>query len=291
MARPGGSLQRALSAAVAVSLSGCGLLLDLGGGDPPPRDAGAADADPDGRAASDAGAPDAEPASDAETSADAAPPFDETACDDAHEGAILCESFESAELAGWSPRGDVGAVAAPVYRGTGALRGTSTLDSRVAAIVRSDLPSVATGELFVRAYYWLPASSPAAAIPFLHIEEIAPPHAFVELRFSDGALTVGYGTDARVATNALSGAPMPRDRWVCIELRIVISATAGVVEALLDGTSASMLSAIDTLPGGGYATLYSGFYDHVGAEQLFPTELFIDELVVDDQRVGCDGAP
>lgn len=273
------------SSATALALSGCGLLLDIGGGDDPPGR-------PDAGASVDAGHDDAgaDAGDDAGADAGDVQPLDSTSCDDVHAGAILCDGFEGLpELSLWSrARGGVSYVSTPAYRGMNALRALLLPSPRIASIDIFGLPRVSEGEAFIRVYVWVPSASPVEGLTILNYEEPSEPWGKVRVRIVGGALGAdGWSHDSSAALSSF-GPPMPRDRWVCVEVRILVSDTAGEVELFVDGTPVAFLGPTDTAPAMPYQTLYAGITQDDYGVQTLPTELFMDELVVDTRRVGCD---
>ena len=80
---------------------------------------------------------------------------------------------------------------------------------------------------------------------------------------------------------------LPRDRWVCIEMHIAVSTMPnGAIELFVDGNPAGSASGFVTSPAGGYTSFGVGFtYSEPGQEAA---TVYVDEVVFDRTRVGCD---
>lgn len=247
-------------------------------------DGGDADVDPpDADVEIDAGGSDAGPPPDGGIDAGADP----TGCDDEHAAAIICDGFEELpSFARWTQaRHAATTTASPVFRGSAAFAAPISSDSILAYLYLRAPTAIGSGELFARTYLFLPASSPAERMTIVHLEQSGSPYDYAELRLTDGGLTLAVKSDD-VVTIAPE-LPMPRDRWVCLELRVAVASSGGTAEVFVDGVSARSLDGLDTLPAPGYSTFYVGI-SWIGMEQTRPSVLYMDEVVVDTARVGCD---
>lgn len=276
-------------AALTVACAGCGLLLDIGGGDEPARGSdGGTDA-----GAGDAGVDTSIVVEDATWVDAGGAVLDDTACDDVHERAILCEGFEApiADPPWRYAYGDVTIVSEPAHRGIGAMRAEITSDLRNAYLQSVELPYITEGEVFARAYFFLPSSSPAEWLTLLHVEDGGEPWRFGQVKLIDGVLSIREGAAPELTTAPTQVAePMPRDRWVCIELRIAV-AEAGAVELFLEGRSIASFDGVDMRPMWGYRTLYAALYEEEVRPTGTPSVIYMDEVVVDTTRIGCDPSP
>lgn len=228
----------------------------------PMRDAGASD-------------PDAEPTPDAGR--------DTTACDDVLSGALLCDGFE-AGFSAWTMVRFAEGATIPTYRGVASMRATSSPASAVSYLFSNRIPRVVSGELYARTYLYVPGVGTPRWLAVLHLEESGDPWDYAELRMVDGELELAArsATDAR---SARAGA-VPRDRWFCVELRVLV-ADGGEVELFVEGTSAAAIRATDTLHASPWQTFYTGI-SYRGPTQTGRIEIFYDEVVLSTTRIGCD---
>lgn len=146
------------------------------------------------------------------------------------------------------------------------------------------LPSTTDGSLNVRTY--------------LRVESGAPIGTFlVMMELNNAMATMGQekvSADLSTADNWSIGAPFsggtvsttaaPRDRWLCVELRVVVSATAGEMHLLVDGTEVSANTGVNTL-------IPSGFQELILSATLSNTDpatiVDFDDLVVATIPIGC----
>lgn len=235
----------------------------------------------------DAGAPDA--------GFDAGPPS--TLCP--IPGAIFCDGFEQ-----WDPAADAGrSDAGPrtwvrrvrdggavtvvtevndggdVYLGAKSAKMTTPTDvAQAAAVYGFDSP-ITTGDLWVRAFVYVPSTFELTGFTLLYL---APG-------------TNGEGVAVQVAPTALmmlfeapgqsepADSALPLDQWACIELHIVV-ADSGSAELYLEGTSTGWWPT-DTLPTNGIQGVLIGMENPLDGQG--PAEVFIDEVAISRSRLGC----
>jgi hypothetical protein len=213
---------------------------------------------------------------------------DPSACDDVHAGAIFCDGFESGdtfpEWDGLSTEGGgvPGLSTGERYRGGGAFDARTSGGSQRAYISREGFGAVATGELDLRAYLFL-RSTPATD----HISTI-----FLFDEAANGvALEVYAGGNAAIYLSETDESfpispPIPRDRWVCVELHVTIAAS-GTVAFSWDGEERERVADIDTRPDGSYTDFSVGILNSASSNTEGSALLF-DEVVLDDAPIGCD---
>jgi hypothetical protein len=249
---------------------------DVGSDGGPSFDAADRDSGP-----SDAGSTDAGPAIDGGFDAG----LDSTGCDDVLAGGLFCDGFEGSDLiTGWElDREDMGVtslVADPVYRGAGAMSASTSAATGVAAVTSTLASAVSEGDLWARAYFYVP-SGPALAL------------ATVLIFYGDDD---GYGAQFRETYGAWMGTPtgrvvspggmpVPRDRWFCYELHVVVGA-AGSIEVFASGEQVIAMSGIPTLPTGGLHTITAGLEFTVDTQE--PLTIYVDEVAAGPTRLPCD---
>ena len=247
-----------------------------GGRDAGPRDASSTDAGTDGGGGADGGS-------------DAGP--GDTQCDDVHAGAIFCDGLEAEGFAAWSNTamtdGFIGRATDETFLGAGSMYAQSDAASG-RALARYVFPTrYGSGdELFVRGWIYIPSDvSIAGGFTFLQLSELGSPFHHLSLSVSSSdSLNLFFNSEG--AAENLFGGTVPRDAWFCAEARVLLHDTSGEVEYWLDDVPQGMMSAMDTLPAGGYERLLAGI---VFSSPTQPSaRVYLDEIVVDTSRIGCD---
>ncbi|MBX3272215.1 MAG: hypothetical protein KF729_18265 [Sandaracinaceae bacterium] len=251
-------------------------------------DAGALDAGDD--AGADAASLDA--GSDA-AAPDAGPPPPPSLCGTTHASREFCDGFDTGDLSRWT-RSDTGvggtvrAVTEPVYRGTHAMRFDCPRGCQwaSAAVGRYGSGRTLPSDLWLRAYFYFPSTHP----PSLEL---------IQIGDDEGHQTVvGSVWNASVvnwhAHNYLGGAyhdvmyAIGFDRWVCVELHVSRDATEGGAELFVEGVRRHGELTLDGRgdPMRRLDTFFVGviYKDPTDEAQL----VYVDEVVVDGARVGCD---
>lgn len=252
------------------------------------RDAGPGDAATvdaarsDGAVEHDAGARDAGPADAA--LGDAGELASE--CAGALASAILCDGFETDPGPWESPlirSGVVATTSTRAQRGARALHAETTATNGQAALTSPELGAFMDGDLWARASIYLPASAIADDFTFMYTGEGVDPYEGISLGVGAGvAGAYSTLTATYVSNDALI---VPRDRWVCFELHIAVSATAGTIEIYMDGERFASMSGLRTLPASGYRYFVAGL-DYTDPAQP-PVEIFMDEVVYSRTRLPC----
>jgi hypothetical protein len=247
------------------------------------------DAGPSDSGPPDGGPPDAP----ADAPRDAGPPpLDDTACDDVHAGAIVCDGFESGDGSMWgatieSPGGALDVLGPPPvpYRGAYAVSARWAMDARVEAYL--ELEPLGTprtsGDLYLRGYVYVPGTTAFDTVNFLGLGENVSPVEGTTVMLRMGSLATYSGT---AGTTLQSSFALPRDTWLCVELHVRIG-NAGAIDLYADEMRVAGADPIDTLPGGGISRLT------IGAAQYDPRTtpagtIHLDEVVLDDAPIGCD---
>lgn len=239
--------------------------------------------------ATDAGAGDA-------GGADAAPDGGDdrrTRCDDVLAGALFCDGFEDTDLAGgvlgpWSDTllrrgGNLETIEDPIREGTRALQAFSRMGGGRAAVTATFDPPVFDGALWVREWLYLPASAVIDTVSLLYVGN-ADGSEGTALQTYDGGLVSGWiGPSAQWQGTM---APLPRDRWTCLQYRIDVADAGGALELYVDGVSVGRQEGFDTLASGGYTSLEAGI-EYTGDAQE-PLTLYIDEVAVGRERMPCE---
>jgi len=253
---------------------------DSGPRDSGPRDSGPRDSGPRDSGPRDSGPRDSGPR-------DSGPP-DPTACDDILAGALFCDGFEGG-LTAWGgsvlDRGTVTAVPTS-YRGSGSLRARTTATGAFAHVWVDALGSRSSGDLYLRAYVRVPsgiAFEPDGVDVFRLRQGRAP--------WNGVAFGIQNGDRPYVAVDPAGmswagTAAFPRDAWVCVQLHVTISNTAGAAELWVSRVPTVSRTGLDTLPSSAYVTLTAGI-DWSGPSQT-SAEVLVDEVAVGTAMLPCD---
>lgn len=196
-------------------------------------------------------------------------------------GAFFCDGFESPTFDAWTSRnGGVVQTTSLVHTGAGALVATTDATLQIADVVSAFTP-IGSGEVHARGWFYLPSGYPIFKFNLFG------------LYGSTGAVIVAdqgklnVFNDGPPAVTLYTNADVPRDRWFCLEVHLTISPTNGTGALNLDGTQLGEMTGWNTVPAaGGYNKLLAGL------PFLFPTQdpattLFLDDVVVGSQPIGC----
>jgi len=213
-------------------------------------------------------------------------PYFDTACplDDA----LFCEPVESPTLYGLG-RVLVGAGASVEpdgsgYRGATSLhvQAPSAAGTRRAYAERRVRPDIGEGELWTRAYVYVPAAAPNNFTAFALDETHAPYHGVSFGIHHDGRTFIRTGGTQPARSY---GPTFPRDEWTCFEMHITIG-ESGAAELFMDGQLVGSLANRDTRFSSKYGTLKAGV---IWSPSNGPAiETFTDEYAVGQTRLGCD---
>lgn len=205
----------------------------------------------------------------------------------------LCEGFDQSGLSAlWEPVTSNGRVSVDGFscRGAGALKaqglGTDDPSAEVQAEDSEESLLPVNPELFVRTFVYLPAPIPTRVFRLLGLLENGGAYNGTSLWVSGGFLEL----DLADGQNYVQKAPLPADRWLCLELRFRPDATRGEVQVWVDETEVQelRLTGDTALPDGAdYGRLSVGLFVPGGGPTAAYT-VWIDELALDRARIHCD---
>jgi hypothetical protein len=210
--------------------------------------------------------------------------LDTTVCDELS-SLLFCEDFEAdsplTTIEATPPSFVIADESLP-YRGLRSLHGHTTRPLEPAWILGGPLPAVMSGELHARWYLYVPAQPVEIIMASVHLLEQPAPNHGVDFSFTTTGVQISCTAAGEVGTATQA---VPRDRWTCIQLRIVIDDIAGSVETFIDDVPSAALFGVDTLPAAGYKNVHAGLFAG-GATN--PMDLWTDELVIATTPIGCD---
>lgn len=242
-----------------------------------PVDAGGADAGADAgtdAGARDAGTPDAGAG--------------ETGCDGPLASAVVCDGYES-DPGPWSGATErSGSLErSTTFSAVGAysLHPETTAVNGQAAVRADGLGPFNDGDLWVRTNIYVPASASIFDFTFLYVGSVVMPYQGVSLGIGRDGRAGAYSTISSTYVSDFDRLIFPRDRWVCFELHVAVSETAGAVEVYMDGALAASRTALDTLPIGEFTYAATGI-DYTDPTQG-PLEIYLDEYALSRARLPC----
>lgn len=196
-------------------------------------------------------------------------------------GARVCDDFEMGPVSrqppfDWGP--DVVQSTARAHRGA-----ASGLFETMAA---GEQPSVGVDfttpptDIWARFWAYVDSANVVQESSLFAVNEGVPPYGGTSLLLNDSGLAVytsgGTGT-------YLSGVPMPRDRWVCLSMHVVVG-PMGTIDVSLDGASVVSGVADTRLPAG--VNNASVGITYTGSAQTPPLS-----YAIDDVAITIDGTP
>jgi hypothetical protein len=202
--------------------------------------------------------------------------------------ALFCDGFEDPSFSRWtytvSNNGSLTRSTAHAHSGMTSLLATTGPAARgtEARWQTAVLANQKSADAWMRFYDWVPASVIVTQYFSVRImSETAMPYDGFELRLLP--LFVDINSSSGVFQGLVS---FPRDRWVCVEMHVLIDPIAGVYEAYLDGTLAVRSPPSNTLPADGFSAAEVGV--HFAGPSQGPVKVYIDDVVVGRSRIPCD---
>jgi hypothetical protein len=230
---------------------------------------------------------------DAGDAGDAAANAGTSECTGAHAGALVCSGFETDPLADEWPDTSVSTDATlerttlRAHSGTASLHAMSAAADSIAVIARS-FPALTSGELWFRAYLFVPANLPTQTMNLFFVGEEPspnPPEPFLGIDFNLEAGATQLYSPQWTPMRTTGELVIPRDRWFCFRARVAISDSDGAVSVHVDDQLAVETSGVDTLPPEGVRRFRGGI-DWSSQQDAF-FEVFMDDLVLDTKEVSC----
>jgi hypothetical protein len=221
-----------------------------------------------------------------------APPSPSCGC--ANVAAVVCEDFEGKPNSPWKMAGDE----PPLIDTSQHHCGASSLHLHTQAITNGSIsstliesdtftnPSLADG-FYVRAWVYAPPRFTIAGNNFMALFEAHQDRQpFLGIAAQLGANTAAIANWTTAFAYEATKAAMPLDKWTCVEWHVAFRPT-GASQLWVADASAS-LDPTNTNPTPPYNELIIGIY-FSGADSAQPAvDLWIDELVIDSKRIGCD---
>ncbi|HVW26712.1 MAG TPA: hypothetical protein VHC69_15195 [Polyangiaceae bacterium] len=208
----------------------------------------------------------------------------------AYAGAIFCSGFERPDLSDWTQEivdgnAHVEQTEQRAYDGNGALHAGSTGEQSTAVVAKQFAP-VKSGDLYLRAHLYVPGGLPTKTMNVFFLGDFASPDPFkgIDFNLEDGALSTYVPQDdpQRFTSTTLT---IPRDRWFCFQVHVVVSDGAGALTILVDGNTALDEQGMNTRPDAGIHLLRAGI--DWSSMQTEPFDFYVDDLVLATAAVDC----
>ena len=203
----------------------------------------------------------------------------------------LCESFENGlDATLWSPLID-GAGTATIddvhaFRGTKALHVKVVNAGHKAAISESKTFPLTNNVLFTRMFVWFDTFTTQAHFTMVEAPQVA---AGAWIRFGGQNGSYGVGTDHGASGDWLEHdtAPVPTKQWTCLEVEF--KGDTNEFHVWQDNVERTALNVGATKHAGfvmpPFTSIWFGWQTY---SNQAPGEFWIDEIAVDDKRIGCE---
>jgi hypothetical protein len=206
---------------------------------------------------------------------------------------LFCEDFEHGSMA-WTASTTRGSIAIDPSR---AYRGTHSLHARTEAVTVNSQPMIGAGythlfllpppfPFFVRMFVYMPSPAPPSVGAFVDILQSVPPYAGLQLNMRPpGGYLGGTGYNGLDCDWSAATDLVPPDSWACVELEIDGPPTDVVHVFLSDVELSGMREGLPAdVPPLGLLQVGLGYF---AANAQPAADLWIDEVAVDDKRIGC----
>jgi hypothetical protein len=250
-------------------------------------------ADRDASSGPDTG-PDPDPrdsAAESDADTDGGPLAHDDECQTTYPDALACSQFEDNDLgAGWDDLVETSSANLErsqdlTHAGDGALHASTSGRTSRAAVVRKFDPLYA-GELYIRAYLYVPDALPTQTMNIFFIGDDRPSEDEddgVDFNLENGAIQAFLANET--PTRYTGTEPIPRNQWFCFRARVVLSDDAGSVDAYANEALMLHADGLDTVPDRGVRHFRAGI--DWSSEQDDYFEIYMDDLVFDRREIPC----
>jgi hypothetical protein len=250
-------------------------------------------ADRDAASAADAGQDPApsEAGSESDADTDGGPASHDGECQEMYPDALACSQFEDPNLgAGWddlveTSSADLERSQDVTHTGEGALHASTSGPTSRAAVVQKFDP-LYDGELYIRAYLYVPDALPTQTMNIFFVGDDRPSEDEddgVDFNLETGAIQAFLANES--PTRYTGTEPIPRNQWFCFRARVVLSDDAGSVDAYADDALMLHANGLDTVPDRGVRHFRAGI--DWSSEQADYFEIYMDDLVFARREIPC----
>lgn len=214
-------------------------------------------------------------------------------------GWLLCDGFESGAISatrwGQNTTASIGTIAvdnARAFRGTYSVKLGADMKGDMESYFESNLAENVTfpnDPTYVRLWMYYPSTFPLISTAIVKIRQGSDPYGGWFLGLKDRSFWTGsfyfQGPGERV-----SATTMPFDRWTCIEVMLdngsPDAGVGGAARVWIDGTELTDVASPTLYSAAPFGTLYVGL-EGVAPPGLQPFGYWVDEIAVDNKRIGC----
>lgn len=203
-------------------------------------------------------------------------------------GSLVCSGFEHADFGDWTGttlemQGALEQTSERVHGGHAALHATSNSRASL-AVVSATLDPLRDGDVYFRAYLFVPADLPTETLNIFFLGDDPDPVRGVDFNLESGAVQIFAPQSA--VQRQMGTLTIPRDRWFCFRAHVAIDDAQGEVDAFVDDELALHAGALDTLPDTGVRLFRAGI-DWSSEQDAF-FEIYMDDIVLDRSEVACE---
>ncbi len=211
-------------------------------------------------------------------------------------GVKLCDGFESATLdARWTNdinNGSITVDTSRAYRGASSLHlhtnaePTPSAEPQANVAATAALPIATT--IYLRVWAYFPSGTPATFDQLLNFTDSSNGNG-ISFSAADGHPIINDygGSTSAYQFNESSLFSIPTDQWTCLQMQIPQSAATGIIKIFVDGaeiTDDTTNSGANTPP---IDRMYLGLDWYQNPANLPATDIWLDEIIVDDQPTSC----
>lgn len=208
-----------------------------------------------------------------------------SSCVDGVPGAVLCDGFE-AGLQMWSPTTTNGVISRDTQehlRGIAAVLFQTTAQGGAATFEAPIPPFANFDRLFLRAHVFVKSGPPLANVVMIRARESTQPLVGVLVRAVADEFQVVDAMGDVFPTSVM----VPRDRWFCVQLNLVVhdDGVNGVIELRVDSAPLILQSGlVDTSPAGPIETVSFGALTNLNTLSV---DVLFDEVAIGTQLISC----
>jgi hypothetical protein len=207
----------------------------------------------------------------------------------------FCDDFESGMLSASSwhtslnPNGAISVDGTRACRGTHAVKNHIDLSPDMASYAQSNLSTprgFPANPIYLRWFAYVPSTTPLISMQLAQIDEPTSPFGGVVFGIDDTRNFYSSSYNITAGTNTTSASFMPLDQWVCFEWMVSSASGGGESRFWINGNELADLRIAPISPSPPFGEYVLG--SDANGQSLAPFDLWLDEVIVDSQPIGCD---
>lgn len=206
---------------------------------------------------------------------------------DAYPDALFCSGFETGDLSDWSIPGfgDTPVIIENAAAGSYAAK-VETPGNGSAGFVDAQVNFIANGggKFYGRAYYYLPSEVDVSHFEPLEAFPSPAEQVFAILILDDERVSLWVNSADEVVTGDVT---FPRDRWFCLRFAAELS-NPGSVQLWVDDALSVDATGDFAASGVEFMSMPARYTHDQAPYEQGPVEIWFDEVVFDDEPVGCN---